>query len=88
MNENGNSKRIGVGNGDESGANNGDEQREGEELEFPPHHYRSRVEDVEEDMTRSGDEEPQPRDLTRERSRRAIRGIRLQGRKGVIRDRE
>ena len=42
----------------------------------PPYHDRSRVADVEDGVTPTGNRQPEPRDLTPERLRRALRGIR------------
>ena len=48
---------------------NGERGREGREPLNPPHYDRR------EGMTPTGNQQPQPRDLTPERSRRTMRGI-------------
>ena len=86
----GNRNGNGSGSGDENGDDNGEVMREGRELGYPPYHDRSRVEHVKEGVTPTsmGNQQPQPRDLTPERSRRTITRITSQGREGRSKGRE
>ena len=74
MNGHGSGHRNGHGDGDE----NGEGGREGTELGYPPYHDIS-IEDVDEGVTLTCYQQPQPRHMTPDRSRRAIKEIRPKG---------
>ena len=67
----------GQGTGDR--VEKGEGGRKGRELGYPPHYDRS-AEDVEEGVIPTGNQRPQPRHLTPERSRRVISGVRPRAR--------